>query len=374
MSDNGIVVGQLRAFVERIERVEEEIKTLNDDKSEIYKEIRAVGFDVKTVRKVVAKRKLDDTVRDEQDALFDMYWDALTGGSHVHVHEDRNSYADAKLVATVANAVQTEAGRKALIAAVDLMIDREEHIDPDTGEITETAVGGDDVNSTRGARSNDGHQVETAGETAQNSPETAQDANDDTALVASSDVQGGAGSGMARTEASAVTVGETATNPQSPSNRDVSTDDKASSEVGPQAEASLAETGSETLADHEGHIEGEAVSADLPTNSSITPDPHTLGAADGQRSIHSSSPAGAKSDGSHAVVGRGRESGCNHTGYEEGQAVTNFEPPAFLVKDQAAKSIRDYRPHCQKPDACSAAGLKHCYSCSKLIAVESEVA
>jgi uncharacterized protein (UPF0335 family) len=46
---------------------------------------------------------------------------------------------------------------------------------------------------------------------------------------------------------------------------------------------------------------------------------------------------------------------------------------AFLIKDQPAKTMRDYRPHCQKPEACSASGLKHCYSCSKLLAVESEV-
>jgi uncharacterized protein (UPF0335 family) len=53
---------------------------------------------------------------------------------------------------------------------------------------------------------------------------------------------------------------------------------------------------------------------------------------------------------------------------------TNFEPPAFQIKDQPAKTMRDYRPHCQKPEACSASGLKHCYSCSKLMAAEGEVA
>ncbi|MBZ9653517.1 DUF2312 domain-containing protein [Phyllobacterium lublinensis] len=53
-------------------------------------------------------------------------------------------------------------------------------------------------------------------------------------------------------------------------------------------------------------------------------------------------------------------------------STSTFNPPAFL-QDQT-KSIRDYRPHCQKPDACGASGLKHCYSCAKLIAPESEVA
>ena len=82
---NGVARDQLRAFIERVERVEEEIATLNTDKSDIYKEARAVGFDVKVLRKVVAKRKLETHVREEQDAIFDMYWEALYGAP-VQVH------------------------------------------------------------------------------------------------------------------------------------------------------------------------------------------------------------------------------------------------------------------------------------------------
>lgn len=70
---------QLRQFVERVERVEAEIKELNADKSDIFKEARALGFDVKTLKKIVSKRKLDDHTRDEQDALFETYWNALHG-------------------------------------------------------------------------------------------------------------------------------------------------------------------------------------------------------------------------------------------------------------------------------------------------------
>lgn len=83
-----IAVDQLRAFVECIERLEEEIASLNADKSDIYKEARSVGFDVKTLRKVVSKRKLDAYERDEQDALFELYWSKIHGEpSRVHVHE-----------------------------------------------------------------------------------------------------------------------------------------------------------------------------------------------------------------------------------------------------------------------------------------------
>ncbi len=85
MSDT-VNAGMLRSFVERIERVEEEIKELNAGKSDIYKELRGFGFDVKAVRAVVAKRKLDTHEREEREAIFDLYWSALHGGSHVHVH------------------------------------------------------------------------------------------------------------------------------------------------------------------------------------------------------------------------------------------------------------------------------------------------
>ncbi len=58
---------------------------------------------------------------------------------------------------------------------------------------------------------------------------------------------------------------------------------------------------------------------------------------------------------------------------EQRSSASNFEPPAFL-QSQPLKTARDYRPHCQKPDACGASGLKHCYTCSKLIPAESEAA
>ena len=88
MSDIGhnSAPGQLRAFIERIERLEEEIKSINDDKSEVYKEARGSGFDVKTMRKVIAARKLDEADRQEADALFDMYMSALGMPPHVRVH------------------------------------------------------------------------------------------------------------------------------------------------------------------------------------------------------------------------------------------------------------------------------------------------
>jgi uncharacterized protein (UPF0335 family) len=62
---SGIAGAQLRAFVERIERVEEEIKALTDDKKDIYAEAKGQGFDVKILREVIRIRKQDQKELDE---------------------------------------------------------------------------------------------------------------------------------------------------------------------------------------------------------------------------------------------------------------------------------------------------------------------
>lgn len=70
-------VGQLRAFVERIERLEEEKAALGADIREIYSEAKGQGFDTKVMRQVVRLRKMDRDARLEQDALLELYLGAL---------------------------------------------------------------------------------------------------------------------------------------------------------------------------------------------------------------------------------------------------------------------------------------------------------
>jgi uncharacterized protein (UPF0335 family) len=77
----GIAGDQLRAVVERIEHVEEEIKELTEAKREIYLEAKGNGFDVKILREVIRLRKQDQKERDEQESLLDAYMQALKGGS-----------------------------------------------------------------------------------------------------------------------------------------------------------------------------------------------------------------------------------------------------------------------------------------------------
>ena len=73
----GFAREQLRALVERIERLEEEKAALAGDIREVYAEAKANGFDTKTLRRVVALRKQDAAERQEQEALLDVYLNAL---------------------------------------------------------------------------------------------------------------------------------------------------------------------------------------------------------------------------------------------------------------------------------------------------------
>lgn len=68
---------QLRGIVERIERLEEDKAALVADIREVYSEAKANGFDVKTLRKVIALRKKEAAQRAEEEAMLEVYMKAL---------------------------------------------------------------------------------------------------------------------------------------------------------------------------------------------------------------------------------------------------------------------------------------------------------
>jgi uncharacterized protein (UPF0335 family) len=68
---------QLKAFVERIERLEEEKKTISDDIRDVYAESKANGFDTKALRTIVKLRKQDTNERIEQQTIIETYMHAL---------------------------------------------------------------------------------------------------------------------------------------------------------------------------------------------------------------------------------------------------------------------------------------------------------
>jgi uncharacterized protein (UPF0335 family) len=73
----GIAVDQLRAFIERIERLEEEKAGIASDIKDVFAEAKGNGFDVKTIRQVLRLRKLEEIDRQEQETLLDLYKRAL---------------------------------------------------------------------------------------------------------------------------------------------------------------------------------------------------------------------------------------------------------------------------------------------------------
>lgn len=69
----GVAGARLKAFIERIERLEEEKAALMEDIKEVYAEAKGVGFDVKTMRKIISLRKMDGEKRREQEELLALY-------------------------------------------------------------------------------------------------------------------------------------------------------------------------------------------------------------------------------------------------------------------------------------------------------------
>jgi uncharacterized protein (UPF0335 family) len=72
-----VAAGQLRALIERIERLEEEKQTLSDDIKEVYAEAKGTGFDTKAIRTIIRLRKKDQSERQEEEAMLDLYKAAL---------------------------------------------------------------------------------------------------------------------------------------------------------------------------------------------------------------------------------------------------------------------------------------------------------
>ena len=74
---DSVAADQIRAFIERIERLEEERAAIGEDITEVYAEAKGNGFDTKVLRTIIAIRKQDHNERMEQEALLELYLTAL---------------------------------------------------------------------------------------------------------------------------------------------------------------------------------------------------------------------------------------------------------------------------------------------------------
>lgn len=162
---------KLKAYIDRVLRLKEEQDTLGDDIREVYAEAKAEGYDKTVMGKLVAHlrkvQKAGEGAVSEQEMVFDTYLQAYhrASGTVVATHTHEEDYdqetgevldgeANAKLIATVATGMQTEIGRKALVTALDIMIEREEADD---------------------RRSDNGLNIQTKHEDITASPETAEE-------------------------------------------------------------------------------------------------------------------------------------------------------------------------------------------------------
>lgn len=76
-NSNNIAADRLRSIVERIERLSEEIKAIQSDQKDIFKEAGSAGFDVKVLRQLIRIRKQEPADVEEQETLLDTYRRAL---------------------------------------------------------------------------------------------------------------------------------------------------------------------------------------------------------------------------------------------------------------------------------------------------------
>lgn len=86
-------MSDLRRLVERIERLEEEIKELNNDKRDIYAEAKSGGFDVKALKAVIAYRRKDRSEVEEQTVIFETYLAEIERGTPVATRARTNEAA-----------------------------------------------------------------------------------------------------------------------------------------------------------------------------------------------------------------------------------------------------------------------------------------
>ena len=77
VSPDSVAQDQLRTFIERIERLEEEKQAIAGDIKEVYAEAKGNGFDTKVLRTIIRIRKQDHAERMEQEALLELYMSAL---------------------------------------------------------------------------------------------------------------------------------------------------------------------------------------------------------------------------------------------------------------------------------------------------------
>lgn len=77
VADTGVAADELKQFIERLERLEEEKTGIAGDIKEVFAELKGRGFDAKAVRQILRIRKKDQAERQEEEAILELYLQAL---------------------------------------------------------------------------------------------------------------------------------------------------------------------------------------------------------------------------------------------------------------------------------------------------------
>lgn len=223
--EDSVAQDQIRAFVERIERLEEEKKAIAENIKSIYSEARGNGFDVKILRRVVGIRKQDANERMEQEAILELYMSALgmVPAPDEEVYDGERERLNS--IAAQLRAAPTKPKADPLAAL---------RADPAMAIVAPADI----------TPKSNLQNVQSA----QTEPRPTKAAGGDLTALAPNDGQ------------VAPNQPETATE----THQSASHNDEPSSEVGPQAEASPVGTETETLAGREARLEGEGASVTLP--------------------------------------------------------------------------------------------------------------
>lgn len=138
VADTGVAAEELRQFVERLERLQEERKALADDIRDVYGEAKGRGFDVPTLKQILKIREKEPHERAEQEAILELYLSALGMSGYaeapsrapapapareaevtISTKSGKSATMSVETAATVMTALQTEAGRAVLADAIE---------------------------------------------------------------------------------------------------------------------------------------------------------------------------------------------------------------------------------------------------------------
>lgn len=123
MSEGNVAADQLRLLIERIERLEEEKKGINDDIKDVYLEAKATGYDAKIMRQIIRLRKMEPHHRQEMQAVLETYLAALGmedgPGRQTEMYQGHDGRPDPKTPAPAPTADDAERFTAALNLVVD---------------------------------------------------------------------------------------------------------------------------------------------------------------------------------------------------------------------------------------------------------------